>query len=62
MQQEPVVKRQSVIDAESDSWIESIMTGVWQMLEDQCDGAACITTPSGRACRIWVTFGKAGSA
>lgn len=61
VQTEPIEKRVSVID-DSDNWIECVMTAVWNLLDQQIDGAACITTPGGQACRIWVQFGKAGEA
>ena len=55
-------KRRSVIDTESDSWIECLMTSVWQMLDEECEGDACISTPSGVACHISVRFSGTGSA
>lgn len=54
-------KHESVIE-EADSWIESVMTPVWEMLDKQCDGTACITTPDGRACHVTVRFTAGGSA
>jgi hypothetical protein len=62
VQQPVIVKRESVIDHVADSWIECVMTAVWRMLDEQSDGAACITTPSGRACNVSVRFTTGGKA
>jgi len=56
-----IIKRPTVID-DADDWIESVMTAVWRMLDEQSDGAACITTPRGRACEVTVRFTVGGSA
>jgi hypothetical protein len=60
--QQAIVKRESIIDVDSDDWIECVMTAVWRMLDEQSDGAACITTPRGRAVEVTVRFTAGGSA
>jgi hypothetical protein len=62
VQKQAIVKRRSLIDIESDSWIECVMTAVWDMLDKQYDGVACITTPRGRACHVSVRFADGGRA
>jgi hypothetical protein len=59
---ELTVKRPSVIDTESDNWVESLMTEIWQMLEARTCGEACVTTPDGSAVYVSVSFAVGGRA
>lgn len=62
MQKQVIVKRRSVVDTESDDWIESVMTAVWNMLDQEFDGTACISTPRGTAVYVSVRFAVGGRA
>ena len=53
--------RPSVIE-DSDRWQMVILAGIQECLDDELPGHVCITTPSGRACRVTIWFSPGGKA
>lgn len=59
--QEPEVKpRESVIAKHH--WRDELLAGMDECLTDGCDGYACVTSPDGRACHVFVLWRQGGSA
>ena len=58
---QPNKKRPSLIET-SDTWHETLLTAVLYLLDEECDGTTCISTPGGRACEVTVRFTEGGSA
>lgn len=61
MEQQPEPKRESLIQ-NSDCWHETVLASVLHLLEEECDGHTCLTTPEGRAVEVTVRFTHGGSA
>jgi hypothetical protein len=57
----PPLPRDSIIE-ESDRWHSVVLAEVEICLDEEKAGHVCITTPSGRACRVTIWFSPGGKA